>query len=87
MPKPSRLNSSSTFKSRNARPSEAEASDGLRAELHGDLAAILHLTTVGDASGKLSGISNSKNPRSRYVPEGLLSVVAGARFERATFRL
>ena len=57
---------------------DATAPDGLRAELHGDLAAILHLTTVGDASGKLSGISNSKNPRSRSVPEGLLSVVAGA---------
>jgi site-specific DNA recombinase len=58
---------------------DAGAPDGLAAALHGDLAAILHLATAADGDGKLSRISGSKNPRSRNVPEGLLSVVAGAR--------
>ena len=57
---------------------DVTAPDGLRAELHGDLAAILHMATSADG-GKLSGISDTKNPRSRNVPEGLLSVIAGAR--------
>jgi hypothetical protein len=54
------------------------APDGLAAELHGDLAAILTLAASPDGT-KLSGVSNSNNPRSRSVPGGLLSVVAGAR--------
>jgi hypothetical protein len=62
---------------------DAGAPDGLAAELHGDLAMILALATSPD-SAKLSGISSSKNPRSRSVPGGLLSVVAGARFELTT---
>ncbi|MCB5946115.1 hypothetical protein LI953_15335, partial [Acidocella sp. KAb 2-4] len=40
---------------------DATAPDGLRAELHGDLAAILHLATAADGD-KLSWISSSKNP-------------------------
>jgi hypothetical protein len=49
--------------------------DGLAAELHGDLAMILHLAASS------AGRADSKNPRSRSVPEGLLSVVAGARYQ------
>ena len=65
---------------------DAGAPDGLAAELHGDLAMILTLAASPD-SAKLPGISGSKNSRSRSVPGGQLSLVAGARFELTTFRL
>ncbi len=61
------------------------ARDGLAAELHGDLAMILNLAT--SPAAKAPGVLVSKNPRSRSVPEGLLSVVAGVGFEPTTFRL
>jgi DNA invertase Pin-like site-specific DNA recombinase len=66
---------------------DASAPDGLQAELHGDLAMILSLAATASTLDQKFLSANVKNPRSRYVPEGLLSVVAGARFERATFRL
>ncbi len=65
---------------------DASAPDGLRAELHGDLAMILALAS-STAGAKPSGHLRAKNPRSQYVSEGLLSVVAGVGFEPTTFRL
>jgi DNA invertase Pin-like site-specific DNA recombinase len=67
-------------------PDEA-APDGLRAELHGDLAMILVLATSAAEGTKLSGVSGSKSSQSRSVPGSLLSVVAGPGFEPGTFRL
>ena len=67
---------------------DATAPDGLAADLHGDLAMILTLATA--ASGHLRRrVSEGKNenPLGTYVPGGQLSVVAGAGFEPAAFRL
>jgi site-specific DNA recombinase len=57
---------------------EAEAPNGLKAELHGDLASILSLCESGARKQKLSGAGAS---------ESQLSVVAGVGFEPTTFRL
>ncbi len=64
-----------------------DAPDNLAVELHGDLAMILSLAAASDQPPGKSASINKINPQSRSVSEGLLSVVAGARFERATFRL
>jgi site-specific DNA recombinase len=57
------------------------APDGLAAELHGDLAMILNLAASS------AGSANTKNPRTNVVSEGLLSVVAGARYHLYRTRL
>jgi site-specific DNA recombinase len=56
----------------------ADAPNGLRAELHGDLASILSMCESGARKQKLSGVG---------APESQLSVVAGRGFEPLTFRL
>jgi site-specific DNA recombinase len=56
----------------------ADAPNGLRAELHGDLASILSMCESGSHKQKLSGAG---------APESQLSVVAGRGFEPLTFRL
>lgn len=67
---------------------DENAPDRLAVELHGDLAMILNLAAPsGQPRGKVAALSAAKNPQSRLVPEGLPSMVAGARFERAAFRL
>ena len=59
------------------------APDKLAIELHGDLATILNLASAAATPlGKSAGSADEQNPRSRSVPEGLLSVVAGARNHR-----
>jgi site-specific DNA recombinase len=52
--------------------------NGLKAELHGDLASILSMSESGVREQKLSGAD---------ALESRLSLVAGAGFEPATFRL
>jgi hypothetical protein len=55
------------------------APDKLAIELHGDLATILNLASAAATPlGKSAGSADKQIPRSRSVPEGLLSVVAGA---------
>jgi len=56
----------------------ADAPDGIEAQLHGDLAAILALSSNDGRKQKLpaNGVAGS-----------LLSVVAGVGFEPTTFRL
>ena len=56
----------------------ADAPNGLKAELHGDLASILSMCESGSRKQKLSGAG---------APESQLSVVAGRGFEPLTFRL
>jgi hypothetical protein len=56
---------------------DVSAPDGMRAELYGDLAEILVLASEPEPLRRCVGGARGKNPRSRYVPEGLLSVVAG----------
>lgn len=54
--------------------------DGLAAELHGDLAMILALSAEAKAlpaKRAVNGSQDMQNPQSRFVPGGLLSVVAG----------
>ena len=48
------------------------APDGLRAELHGDLAAILTLAATPD-SGSIPGVLRTINPRPTDIAEGLLA--------------
>ncbi|HUM09099.1 MAG TPA: hypothetical protein VLT37_09530, partial [Acidocella sp.] len=60
----------------------------LAIELFGDLATILNLaSSTGRMPGKSAALGAKKNPREACASEGLLSVVAGARFELTTFRL
>ena len=66
---------------------DVSAPDGMRAALYGDLAEILVLASDPEPLRRCVGGARVKNPRSRYVPEGLLSVVAGIGFEPMTFRL
>ncbi len=65
------------------------ASDGLSAEIHGDLAVILRVgeaeTRPGDAPGVV-GSGHKKTPGTSVLG-GLLSVDAGTGFEPVTFRL
>ena len=56
----------------------ANAPDGIDAQLHGDLAAILALTNADGRKQKLPAVG---------VAGSLLSVVAGVGFEPTTFRL
>ena len=70
---------------------DAAALDGLAAELHGDLAMILHMAEPPPAAtgGGRRGAAvpqNDKHPRT-FVPGCKMSVVAGTRFELMTFRL
>ena len=63
---------------------DADAPDGLAAELHGDLAMILAAASPGPAGGSAgTGTLKRKNPRGTSVPRGFrasqLSVVAGNR--------
>jgi hypothetical protein len=60
---------------------DADAPDGLRAELYGDLAEIMHLGETGPAGSQRQADSNlhKKSPTRTGVPGGQLSVVAGAR--------
>jgi site-specific DNA recombinase len=67
---------------------DENAPDKLAIELHGDLATILNLaSSTGLAPAKSAGARTSKNPHVPGVFGSTLSVVAGARFERAAFRL
>jgi site-specific DNA recombinase len=67
---------------------DATAPDGMAAELFGDLAEILLLASDPDgARRRVRGGVPTKNPRGTSVPGGILSVVAGTRFELMTFRL
>ena len=69
---------------------DAAAPDGLAAELHGDLAMILGLASAASSpvSERRRGSAGAKGePPGTCVPGGLLSVVAGAGFEPAAFRL
>ncbi len=69
---------------------DGEAPDGLRAELHGDLAMILHLghhPTQEGAPVEVSPGRRHKKPPGTGVRGGGLSVVAGRGFEPLTFRL
>ena len=60
----------------------------LAIELFGDLATILNLaSSTGRMPGKSAALGAKKNPQEAGASEGLLSVVAGARFELTTFRL
>jgi len=64
------------------------APNGLAVELFGDLATILNLaSSTGRMPGKSAALGTKKNPQEAGASEGLLSVVAGARFELTTFRL
>ncbi len=64
------------------------APDGMAAELYGDLAEILLLASDPEgARRRVRGGAQTKNPQGTSVPGGLLSVVAGTRFELMTFRL
>jgi hypothetical protein len=73
---------------------DPEAPDGLRAELHGDLAMILSLAEAAaedagpeaGSAGKALRARNKKRPGTD-VPGRELSVVAGIGFEPMTFRL
>ncbi len=68
-------------------PDEA-APNSLAIELFGDLATILNLaSSTGRMPGKSAALGAKKNPQETVASEGLLSVVAGARFELTTFRL
>ena len=55
---------------------DAFAPDGLWAELHGDLAMILSLAGLASQDNKPLAL-NAKNPRSRYVSEGILRWLRG----------
>ncbi len=62
---------------------DADAPDGMAAELFGDLAEILLLASdPGGARRRVRGGVQTKNPRGTSVPGGLLSVVAGTRNTR-----
>jgi hypothetical protein len=65
---------------------DAEAADGLRAELHGDLAVLLAFSAAEAPPRKLSRRTGSAMPGTS-VRGGLPSVVAGTGFEPVTFRL
>jgi site-specific DNA recombinase len=65
---------------------DAAAPDGLRAELHGDLATILLLAAPAEQAGRRPG-GRKETPQGTCVPGGQLSVVAGIGFEPMTFRL
>jgi site-specific DNA recombinase len=68
---------------------DLDAPDGLRAELYGDLAEILRLGETGLDPSRCQtngGLNNKKPPRAEVLG-GQLSVVAGAGFEPAAFRL
>jgi hypothetical protein len=65
---------------------DESAPDRLAIELHGDLAMILNLAAATPSS-KSAVAQTNKNPQRTGGSEGLLPVVAGARFERAAFRL
>ena len=57
---------------------DADAPDGLRVELYGDLAEILRLGDAGQTQRR-AGKAPCSKPPGRGVPGGQLSVVAGAR--------
>ena len=61
------------------------APDGLQAELYGDLAEILALAVAPEL--RLRGCVGAKNSPERGLAGRQLSVVAGAGFEPAAFRL
>ncbi len=65
---------------------DADAPDGLQAELHGALATILTLASAVDGPAQKRGGRNG-DASGTSVPVGQLSVVAGAGFEPAAFRL
>ena len=64
---------------------DADAPDGLRVELYGDLAEILRLGETGQAEIDAAGLT--ANPPERAFQGVRLSLVAGAGFEPAAFRL
>jgi site-specific DNA recombinase len=67
---------------------DKSAPNGLAIELFGDLATILNLAASAEPTpAKAAGGQTSKTPRDAGVSGSTLSVVAGARFERAAFRL
>ena len=62
---------------------DPDATNGLRVELHGDLATILEFSS-DESRGPAGG---HRKLRETGVPGSQLSVVAGAGFEPAAFRL
>jgi site-specific DNA recombinase len=66
---------------------DAGAPDKLRVELYGDLAEILQLGAVAGAQPRRRPGPHDERPPGTGVPRGQLSVVAGAGFEPAAFRL
>ena len=68
---------------------DAGAPDNLRVELYGDLAAILRLgeAATGKPRGRAGSDPNNEPPPRTGALRGQLSVVAGAGFEPAAFRL
>jgi site-specific DNA recombinase len=68
---------------------DANAPDGLAAELHGDLATILRLASEresGERRRRRAGAQNANSPEPSFSGSQL-SVVAGTGFEPVTFRL
>ncbi len=65
---------------------DSMAADGLRIDLHGDLAVLLTADATGEVFLHGAASPNDKPPLAR-TSGGLLSVVAGTGFEPVTFRL
>jgi site-specific DNA recombinase len=66
---------------------DPDAPDGLRAELHGDLAVLLSLTQEQPPLRRSAHAGAVAEGSGTCVPQSLLSVVAGTGFEPVTFRL